>query len=225
MHLTATGRAEFALFLRESLLDLLGDGTPRPRPLVPGVPLRVPVLGQFGVPATGVAGVAMNVTAVDPGGPGWLRVWPCGSAEPTTSSVNYVARGVVEPNAVVVPVDATGEVCISTMTATDVLVDVSGWFETGLRAGAGRLVDTRDDGATRTVTPATPLRVPVLDRFGVPPRGGRRLAERHRGRPGGSGLAAGVAVRFAGAGDLVGELRVPRRGRAERGRRPRRRDR
>jgi Stage II sporulation protein len=171
VHLTTTGRAEFALYLRERLLDLLGDGSPRPRPLVPGVPLRVPVLGQFGVPATGVAGVALNVTAVNPGGPGWLRVWPCGSPEPTTSSVNYIIRGVVEPNAVVVPVDATGEICVSTMTATEVLVDVSGWFDAGLRFAAGRLVDTRDDGTTRTVVPGAPLRVAVLDRFGVPATG------------------------------------------------------
>lgn len=171
VHLTTTGRAELALFLRDALLDLLGDGSTRPRPLVPGVPLRVPVLGQFGVPPTGVAGVALNVTAVNPAGPGWLRVWPCGSSEPSTSSVNYMARGAVEPNAVVVPVDGTGEVCVSTMTATDVLVDVSGWFETGLQFAAGRLVDTRDDGPERTVVPGAPLRVPVLGRAGVPASG------------------------------------------------------
>jgi hypothetical protein len=51
----------------------------------------------------------------------------------------------VEPNAVVVPVDATGEVCVSTLTATEVVVDVSGWFSSGLESAAGRLVDTRDD--------------------------------------------------------------------------------
>jgi hypothetical protein len=171
VHLTSTGRAEFALFLHDSLLALLGDGTPRPRPVVPGVPLRVSVLGQGGVPATGVAGVALNVTAVSPGGPGWLRAWPCGSPEPTTSSVNYTARGVVEPNAVVVPVDATGEVCVSTLTVTDVLVDVSGWFDGGLRLATGRLVDTREDGTARTVVPGAPLRLSVVGRFGVPTTG------------------------------------------------------
>ena len=142
-----------------------------PRPVVPGVPLRVPVLGQFGVPATGVAGVSLNVTAVNPSGPGWLRAWPCGSPEPQTSSVNYTARGAIEPNAVVVPVDGTGEICVSTLTPTDVLVDVSGWFDRGLQFAAGRLVDTRDDGAARSLVPGTPLRVPVLGRSGVPPTG------------------------------------------------------
>ncbi len=105
--------------------------------------LRVPVLGVGGVPADGVAGVALNVTAVGPVEPGWLRVWPCGSDEPVTSSVNYLAGG-VEPNAVVVPVDDTGEVCISTKATSDVVVDVSAWFEQGLQGvPGGRIVDTR----------------------------------------------------------------------------------
>ena len=43
----------------------------------------------------------------------------------------------------VVPVDATGEVCVATLTATEVVVDVSGWFDAGLRPGTGRVVDTR----------------------------------------------------------------------------------
>ena len=135
VHLTATGRAEFALFLRDRVLPLAGGLSPRT--VVPGSPLRVPVLGRFGVPGSGVVGVALNVTAVDPAGPGWLRVWPCGSPEPETSSVNYMSAGAVEPNAVVVPVDATGEVCVSTMTATEVMVDVSGWFDACVAVGGG----------------------------------------------------------------------------------------
>jgi hypothetical protein len=50
----------------------------------------------------------------------------------------------VEPNAVVVPVDGSGEVCVSSLVTTDVLVDVTGWFDSGLRASPGeRIVDTR----------------------------------------------------------------------------------
>jgi hypothetical protein len=121
----------------------LPDGSARS--VVPGAPLRVSVLGRGGVPDSGVAGVALNVTAVDPAGGGWLRVWPCGSPEPETSSVNYAFAGAVEPNAVVVPVDSTGEVCVGTMMATEVVVDVSGWFDSGLQSAAARLIDTRDD--------------------------------------------------------------------------------
>ena len=58
----------------------------------------------------------------------------------------------------VVPVDDTGEVCVSTLVDTEVVVDLSGWFDTGLQLASGRIVDTRDDGATRTVVPGAPCR-------------------------------------------------------------------
>ncbi|MDJ0770809.1 MAG: hypothetical protein QNJ12_18595, partial [Ilumatobacter sp.] len=51
--------------------------------------------------------------------------------------------GGVEPNAVVVPVDGTGEVCVSSLVEADVVVDVSAWFESGVGSAAARLVDTR----------------------------------------------------------------------------------
>ncbi|MEY2959758.1 MAG: hypothetical protein RLZZ01_2326 [Actinomycetota bacterium] len=146
VHLMATGRAEFAVFLRDEVVSLLSDGHVPARPLFPGVPLRVPVTGVAGVPEV-AAGVALNVTAVGAVQAGYLRVWPCGSPEPSTSSVNYEA-GSVSPNAVVVPVDGSGEVCVVSLRAVDVVVDVAGWFESGVRAGSGelRLVDTREGG-------------------------------------------------------------------------------
>jgi hypothetical protein len=106
--------------------------------------LEVPVLGVGGVPGSGVSGVALNVTSVLPVADGHMVVWPCGLAKPETSSVNYVANG-VSPNAVVVPVDATGEVCVESLVETDVLVDVAAWFGEGAAVGSAssRLVDTR----------------------------------------------------------------------------------
>jgi hypothetical protein len=118
----------------------------------------VPVLGVAGVPAvdsgaaggSGVVGVALNVTAVGPSGPGFLRVWDCGVAEPETSSVNFVAAGAVEPNAVLVPLGTggsgpdVGHVCVvSPLVPVDVVVDVAGWFDSGLRPAVGRVRDTR----------------------------------------------------------------------------------
>jgi hypothetical protein len=132
-------------FAAGRLADTRGDASVQT--VVPGTPLRVPVAGQQGVARLDATpapmGVALNVTAVGPTGPGYLRVWPCGSPEPETSSVNYMARNAIEPNAVIAPVDETGEICVSTMTPTEVLVDVSGWFDAGVRAATGRLVDTR----------------------------------------------------------------------------------
>jgi Stage II sporulation protein/Putative peptidoglycan binding domain len=187
VHLTATGRAEFGAFLRTHLVDLGSTGYTVSRRLVPGRPLHVPVLGRGGVPETGVAGVALNVTAVRTAAAGYLRVWSCDEDEPETSSVNFQAAGAVEPNAVVVPVGASGEVCVSTLVATDVIVDVMAWFESGLRSAPGRLVDTREGSLLGA---GSVLRVPVLGRGGVPETGV-------------AGVALNVtAVRTAAAGYL-----------------------
>ena len=134
-----------------------------------GQVVRVPVLGVGGVPESGVTGVALNVTAVGPDGPGWLRVWSCGADQPVTSSVNYATAGAVEPNAVVVPVDATGEVCVTTKAATDVIVDVMAWFDAGLNGAVGRVVDTRETG--QRLRAGQVVRVPVLGVGGVPESG------------------------------------------------------
>jgi hypothetical protein len=65
-------------------------------------------------------------------------------SRPATSAVNFEA-GAVMPNAVVVPVGASGEVCVWTNAATNVLVDVSAWFPGAGSVGlvSGRLLDTR----------------------------------------------------------------------------------
>ena len=174
VHLTTTGNAEFSLWLREHILHATA------RPVAAGSVYRVPVLGLAGLPpgssagAAGLAGVALNVTAVNPRSPGWLRVWDCAAPEPDTSSVNYMTAGGVEPNAVVVPLATTStEVCIRTKESTHVIVDVAGWFpaDSGgagiLQPAAGRLIDTRD-AALAAVPAQGIMRVQVLGQVGVP---------------------------------------------------------
>ena len=113
-------------------------------------------------------------------GHGWLQAYPCrGGSAADVSSVNFVG-GDVRPNSVVVPVDDAGEICLVASQPTDVLVDVTGYFD----AGTGldfvslepiRLVDTRErwehlnpftDGAK--VRGGTTLRIPVAGVRGVP---------------------------------------------------------
>ena len=88
--------------------------------------LEIPVTGRFGVPATGVTAVALNVTVTEPEGPGFVTVFPCGSL-PLVSNLNFVADQTV-PNMVIAPVSANGTVCLYTMTSTHLLADISGWF-------------------------------------------------------------------------------------------------
>lgn len=95
----------------------------------------VDVAGRAGVPGDATA-VVLNVTAVDPRGPGFVSVFPCGADwrtfEPTTSSVNYIAGRTVA-NAVVSPLGTAGgtrdgAVCLFTSADAHLLVDVAGAF-------------------------------------------------------------------------------------------------
>jgi hypothetical protein len=93
-----------------------------------GETLRLGVVGRAGVPA-GVGAVVLNVTVTGPVGSGFVTLWPCdGSGPPTASNVNFVA-GLTVPNLVVVPVSASGEVCVFVAeSATHLIADLNGWF-------------------------------------------------------------------------------------------------
>jgi hypothetical protein len=87
---------------------------------------EVQVAGRGGVPADASA-VVLNVTATQAQGPGFFTVFPCGTDRPTASNVNYVVGDTV-PNAVVAKVGAGGKVCVFSYAATDMIVDVNGYF-------------------------------------------------------------------------------------------------
>ena len=86
---------------------------------------EVVVAGRAGVPASATA-VLVNVTAVLPGADGYLTVWPCGAPQPIASTVNHRA-GQVVPNAALVRIGVGGAICVATVAATDVVVDVNGY--------------------------------------------------------------------------------------------------
>jgi hypothetical protein len=115
-----------------------------PDKLGPSRMMTVPVAGNNGVPADATA-VVVSVTAVEPCADTFLTAFPCGTALPTTSIVN-AKTGAIVANSAIIRL-GLGAVCIYTMRATDVLVDVSGWVgPTGLRStpmSPVRLVDTR----------------------------------------------------------------------------------
>jgi hypothetical protein len=71
--------------------------------------------------------VALNVTVTETGSPGFVTVFPCGSALPTASNLNYGVNSTI-PNAVVAKVGIGGKVCFYTHTPTQILADVNGYF-------------------------------------------------------------------------------------------------
>jgi uncharacterized protein YkwD len=172
-----TSGAGFNPLAGKRLLDTRRGSVPR---LEPMQARKVRVAGIAGGAPAGADGVALNVTAVQPGGQGWLRAYPCGSTKSSDiSSVNYVA-GDVRPNSVVVPVDGKGEICLLSSQPTDVLLDITGYFAKG--AGFDfvpldpiRLLDTRERWAYLNpftnggkVGAGTTLRVKVAGVRGVP---------------------------------------------------------
>jgi hypothetical protein len=72
--------------------------------------------------------VALTLTAVEPTGPGFATVFPCGQPTPLASNLNFVA-GQIVANAVIATPDAAGRVCVHTSTPTHLIVDVSGFFK------------------------------------------------------------------------------------------------
>ena len=142
----------------------------------------VVVVGRGGVPTSGVAAVALNVTATEATAPSFLTVYATGQPRPSTSTLNFVA-GQTVANTVVVPVGTDGQVTVFNYSgAVNVVIDVLGWFPTGSSFHAvtpARLTDTRPGYPTIDATaagagPLTPggVRVvPVAGRGGVPASG------------------------------------------------------
>ena len=109
-----------------------------------GTTLQVLVAGRGGV-ASGAVAAALNVTAVDAGGAGFVTVFPCGEARPTASTLNITAGSTV-PNAVIAKLGTGGAICVFTTQPTHIVVDVNGFFPlvTSLRSlNPARVLDTR----------------------------------------------------------------------------------
>ena len=169
----------------EGLTDTAAAGVGR---LVGGATYELQVTGRGGVPAGGVDSVALNVTVTRPSSSAFVTVWPSGEPRPTASNLNVV-RGQTVANLVVVRVGVGGRVSLyaSGADATDVVVDVLGWFPTGggfTGVTPARVADTRPDGVTvdgafaggGVVTGGVPVEIALAGRGGVPPSGDGSVA-------------------------------------------------
>jgi hypothetical protein len=94
---------------------------PRPSDSV----LELPIGGRLGVP-TGIRAAILNITVTEATGPGFITVYPCGTSRPIASTLNY-GLGSTVANLAVATTSADGKVCIYTQTATQLIVDLSGY--------------------------------------------------------------------------------------------------
>jgi Cysteine-rich secretory protein family len=114
-------------------------------------------------------GAALNITAVGPAEAGYLTVFPCGSAPPDASNINFAAGGAV-PNLVTVAFGANSTICVYTSTKLHLLADLAGWLGSAPGNGAStmttvepiRVLDSRSTQTRASVfTLSLAGRVPV----------------------------------------------------------------
>jgi hypothetical protein len=104
--------------------------------LTAGEERRLTVTGTGGLPVSGVAAVAINLTAVDPTAGGYLSVYPAGTPVPPSSTLNFAA-GTTVGNAAIVGVGSGGQIAVYNPAGTvHVLVGVAG-YHTGDPIGSG----------------------------------------------------------------------------------------
>jgi hypothetical protein len=103
---------------------------------------------------------AFNVTVVPKGTLGFLTIWPAGFPQPFVSTLNS-PDGRIKANAAIVPAGANGAVNVMATDATELIVDINGYFVEGGSSALAfyplppcRLLDTRSG--------AGPLGGPVL---------------------------------------------------------------
>jgi virginiamycin B lyase len=99
-----------------------------------------------GIPA-GVGAYSVNVTVTDPQSFGYVTAFPQGTSQPLVSTLNY-GQGQTVANAAIVPAGAGSGVTLFSYAATDLIIDINGYFAPG--GGLGfvpvtpcRMVDTR----------------------------------------------------------------------------------
>jgi hypothetical protein len=119
------------------LLDTRVDAPGR---LADGGMASVHVAGRCGVPADATA-VALTVAALSTSGPGFVTIFPSGADRPLASTLNYERR-TTRANGSIVAIGADGMVDLYTLSAADLVVDVTGAWVPAASATSGRFVPT-----------------------------------------------------------------------------------
>jgi hypothetical protein len=153
IHLNIPGAALYSAIARQAVIDATTAA--------PGGSVT-----RIAIPnATGVEAVALNLTTTAPRALGFLTAYDCDGEQPTVSNHNYT-RALIAAHAAVVPVSASGEVCIFDNVSTNLVVDITGRFSAAVGIGdtkSTRLVDTRDRGTKQ------PALTPLVVSVGTPP--------------------------------------------------------
>jgi hypothetical protein len=140
-------------------------------PLAAGQELRFSLAGRSGFPGNASAAL-LNLTATEPDGPGYVKVYPCGE-ENVISNVNYVA-GQTVANLAAVKVAPGGDVCFKSFATTQLVVDLAGWYAPGATGSFTatepiRLFDSRQGAAVSRFGAGEEIPYQVAGTILVPP--------------------------------------------------------
>ncbi|HUP75618.1 MAG TPA: GerMN domain-containing protein [Acidimicrobiales bacterium] len=122
----------------------------------PGETVTLPVAGREGVPSSGAAAVALNVTVTEPTATGFITVFPTDEQRPGTSNLN-VMPGRTVANMATVNLGRDGSVEFYNQSGhIHLVVDVLGWYTTETRpeaatfkpVGPTRVFDSRESRTT-----------------------------------------------------------------------------
>ena len=109
--------------------------------------MTLPVMGEGGVPNSGVDAVVVNLLSINPSEDGWVTAWPSGAGKPETASLSFRAGRVI-PNLTICKVGSDGAIHLEASSGQVHLVaDVVGCFTSSgsrlLPVAPDRLLDTR----------------------------------------------------------------------------------
>lgn len=117
------------------IADTRGPAAPLGGPSIGAGETRVfPIRSSTcGIPSAAQA-YSLNFAAVPRGPLGYLTAWPAGQSQPLVASLN-ASTGTVTANAVIVPAGTNGDVDVFATDATDLVIDVNGYFAPAASGG------------------------------------------------------------------------------------------
>jgi uncharacterized repeat protein (TIGR01451 family) len=128
--------------------------------LTAGQTRAFPVLSSAcNIPATAQA-YSLNLAAVPKGPLGYLTAWGAGQSQPGVSTLN-APTGTVTANAAIVPAGSAGAIDIFASNATDLVIDINGYFAPMTTGGLSlypvtpcRTLDTRQPAGSQPISGA-----------------------------------------------------------------------
>jgi hypothetical protein len=125
-----TNAAALAFYLLTPcrIADTRNTSGPLGGPSLPAQSTRTfPVLTSSGGLPPNAQAYSLNFAAVPKGSLGYLTAWPAGQPQPLAASLND-PTGTIAANAAIVPAGANGAVNVFASDATDLVIDINGYF-------------------------------------------------------------------------------------------------